>query len=66
MPASNVAVIPTTANRIRALAAANPQLKPRELAMELGIHYHLVELSLGKGDKRRVKSRAPANGGHAR
>ena len=52
----SLAVIPTQANRIRALAAANPSLTPRQLAARLGIHYHLVELALMKGDKRRPKS----------
>lgn len=54
----NVAVIPSQANRIRAVAAANPTLTPKQLALILGCHYHLVDLTLAKGDRRRPKSRA--------
>ncbi len=53
-----IAVIPTTANAIRAQRAANPKLSARQLAAKLGVHHHLVDLALQKGAKRRPKSRA--------
>ena len=53
----NVAVIPSQSNAIRAAHQAHPTLTPRELAARLGVHHHLVELALEKGDKRRPKSR---------
>ena len=34
--------------------------RARQLALMLGTHRHLVELALGKGDSRRIKSVAPA------
>ena len=52
----NVAVIPSTSNAIRAFKQAHPKLGPREIAARLGVHHHLVELALQKGDKRRPKS----------
>lgn len=52
----SIAVITSQANRIRAAAAANPTLTPRELAFKLKLHRHLVDLALSQGDKRRIKS----------
>jgi hypothetical protein len=52
----SLAVIPTQANRIRALHAAVPELNNREIAARLGLHWHLVDLALSKGDTRRRKS----------
>jgi hypothetical protein len=53
---TNVRVIPSTSNHIRAYAAAHPKLRPIEIANALGVHHHLVELELGRGDTRRPKS----------
>jgi hypothetical protein len=52
----NVRVIPSQSNHIRAFAAANPGLTPRQIEARLGYDHRLVELALGKGDKRRPKS----------
>lgn len=52
----NVAVIPSQANRIRAVMHANPGLAPRQIAAIVGCHHHLVELTLAQGNKRRPKS----------
>jgi hypothetical protein len=56
MDATNVAVIPTQANRIRALKAAEPQLLDGQIALRLGVHLRLVQITLAGGDKRRLKS----------
>ena len=53
---SNVRVIPSQSNHIRAFAAANPTLTPRQIEAKLGYDRHLVELALSKGDRRRPKS----------
>ncbi|MEO9231128.1 MAG: hypothetical protein ABI216_19575 [Devosia sp.] len=56
---SSIAVTPSAANHIRAQAAANPRLTPRQLAVMLGVEQRRVELALQKRDTRRVKSIAP-------
>lgn len=53
---SNVRVIPSQSNRIRAFAAANPDLSPGMIGARMGFDTRVVELALGKGDKRRPKS----------
>lgn len=59
MDSTNVRVIPTQANRIRALKAASPWLTDAQIAWQLNTHPNLVRLALEKGDKVRTKSVAP-------
>jgi hypothetical protein len=42
----SIAVIPTKANRIRAIAQANPGINPKDLAGRLGVDQVLVENAL--------------------
>lgn len=56
---SNVRVIPSGGNRIRAAAAANPKAPPLEPARELGMEVAEVELALGRGNTRQIKSVVP-------
>jgi hypothetical protein len=53
---SNVRVITSQANRVRAAAEANPQLRPLEIARQLNLSTRVVQLALAQGDKRRPKS----------
>lgn len=60
----NIIVMPTRANIIRAYAAENPQLKPKEIASGLrarigSVLTSEVNRALGAGDTRRIKSVAP-------
>ncbi len=57
--ASNVRVVPSQSNRIRALKAASPWLTHEQIAWQLHIHPNVVKLALAKGDTRRIKSVAP-------
>jgi len=54
--ATNVRVIPTQRNRIRAFAQAHPGLSPREIEAAIGHDRQVVQIALLKGDKRRSKS----------
>lgn len=56
---SNVRVIPSRANRIRAAAQANPNARPLEIARLVGVKLGEVEIAFAQGDKRRIKSVAP-------
>ncbi len=56
MSMTNVAVIPTQANRIRALRASDPRMSNLEISLRLRIHVRVVDMTLGRGDRRRVKS----------
>ena len=51
-----IAIIPSKANRVRALAQSNPAASPEEVAAKLGIQPRAVRIATSKGDKRRVKS----------
>jgi hypothetical protein len=53
---NNVRVIPTQANRIRALKVAEPSLTPDQLARRLGTHRNIVNMALEKADIFRPKS----------
>lgn len=51
-----IAVQPTKANEIRALKKANPRMTRYQIAHKLGIRAREVDVALGRGDRRRVKS----------
>jgi hypothetical protein len=53
---SNVHVIPSRANQVRALAKAEPALNPLEIARRLGLHGNTVKLALDRGDTFKPKS----------
>jgi hypothetical protein len=53
---TNVRVIPSQANRIRAARQANPDLSPLEIAQAVGLKKRVVDIALGKGDTLRRKS----------
>jgi putative heme degradation protein len=46
----SIAVIPTQANRIRALKEAEPSLTARQIAVRLGVDPQIVDIALGRGD----------------
>ena len=55
---TNVRVIPSQANRIRAARQANPSLSPIEIARAVGLNKRVVDIALSQGDARRIKSSA--------
>jgi hypothetical protein len=55
----SIAIVPPTANRIRALKAANPDLDEKELAAQVGVERTQVKVALTRKQKRRKKSVAP-------
>lgn len=56
---TNVRVIPSRANRIRAAAQAHPEARPLELARLAGVKLAEVDLAISRGRARRIKSVAP-------
>ena len=54
----SIAVKPSTANRVRALAAANPELDPLDLSKKAGINRGEVRAALGRKQGRRKKKSA--------
>lgn len=54
----SIAIVPPTANRIRAAAAANSDVDQKRLAKAVGVHLVEVKNALGRKQQFRKKSTA--------